>query len=146
LNESPIDRVLSRLDKVRKVGPDRWAARCPAHEDRAPSLSVRAMPDGRVLLHCFVGCSTDAVVQSIGLELADLFPAPLESGYAAVKRPFPPGDVLAAVAFEASVILAAARDMLEAGDLVLGHEGFERLALAHDRIQSALTVAGMRHG
>jgi hypothetical protein len=33
---------------------------CPAHDDRNPSLSVRRAPDGRVLVHCFAGCSLHA--------------------------------------------------------------------------------------
>lgn len=34
-----------------------WLARCPAHEDKGPSLSVANGTDGRLLLHCFGGCS-----------------------------------------------------------------------------------------
>ncbi len=49
-----------------------WA--CPAHDDRSPSLSIAAGDDGRVLVHCHAGCSAEAVVQAIGLEMADLFP------------------------------------------------------------------------
>lgn len=37
-------------------GP-RWVARCPAHDDAAPSLSIGTGDDGRVLLHCFAGCT-----------------------------------------------------------------------------------------
>jgi hypothetical protein len=40
-----------------------WAARCPAHDDRTPSLSVS--PDGG--LHCFAGCPTPAVLEALGL-------------------------------------------------------------------------------
>ena len=32
------DTLLSRLDKVKLTGPDKWVARCPAHDDRGPSL------------------------------------------------------------------------------------------------------------
>jgi hypothetical protein len=35
--------------------------RCPAHRDRHPSLSVTDAPDGRLLTHCFSGCSPEAV-------------------------------------------------------------------------------------
>jgi CHC2 zinc finger len=53
-----------------------WIARCPAHEDRSPSLSIAEGADGRILLHCFGQCTTQAVCASLGLTLADLFPQP----------------------------------------------------------------------
>ena len=69
-----IDNILQHLDKVKKTGKG-YQARCPAHEDKGPSLSLREGDDGRVLLHCFAGCSAGAVVAAIGLTMADLFPA-----------------------------------------------------------------------
>lgn len=68
----PTERLLSRLERVRKCGRG-WIARCPAHEDKTASLSVTAGDDGRVLLHCFAGCSAADVVAAAGLEIADLF-------------------------------------------------------------------------
>lgn len=68
-----IENILSRLDKVTKAGKG-YKARCPAHADNGPSLSVREGDEGRVLLHCHAGCSTAAVVAAIGLSMADLFP------------------------------------------------------------------------
>jgi hypothetical protein len=62
---------LDRLDRVRKCASG-WMARCPAHDDRHPSLSIREN-DGRILVHCFAGCPVDAVVAAIGLEMRDLF-------------------------------------------------------------------------
>jgi hypothetical protein len=47
-------------------------ARCPAHDDRNPSLSITAAA-GRVLLRCHAGCRTDAVLAALGLARADLF-------------------------------------------------------------------------
>ena len=67
-------RLIDRLNLVRKSGAGRWTARCPAHEDRGPSLSIRELDDGRVLLHCFAGCSASSVLSAVGLSLADLFP------------------------------------------------------------------------
>lgn len=46
---------------------------CPAHPDRTPSLPVREGNDGRVLLNCFAGCSTDEVLHALGLDMRDLF-------------------------------------------------------------------------
>jgi hypothetical protein len=39
---------------------------CPAHDDRHPSLSVREGDDGRVLAHCFAGCTPEEVFSAIG--------------------------------------------------------------------------------
>lgn len=40
-------------------------ARCPAHDDRSPSLSLRDGEDGRLLVHCFAGCSYEAVHEAL---------------------------------------------------------------------------------
>ena len=33
-----------------------WVARCPAHEDRKPSLSINSGRKGKVLVHCHADC------------------------------------------------------------------------------------------
>ncbi len=68
--------LLSLLDRVRRIGQGKWVARCPAHDDRGPSLSIAETVDGRALVHCFAGCSALDVLGAIGLEFADLFPEP----------------------------------------------------------------------
>jgi hypothetical protein len=40
-------------------------ARCPAHKDRTPSLSVAETDVSTVLLKCFAGCSQDAVIDAL---------------------------------------------------------------------------------
>lgn len=52
----------------------KFKARCPAHEDRTPSLYVDEGADGRVLLRCFVGCTARQIVDALNLRMADLFP------------------------------------------------------------------------
>lgn len=69
----PLDRVLDLLQGVKEYGQG-WKAICPAHDDRSPSLHVRLGEDGRALLHCFAGCPPEAVVEKLGLSMADLFP------------------------------------------------------------------------
>jgi len=47
-----------------------WTARCPSHEDRTPSLSIRDADDGKVLVRCHAGCEQEqviAVLRSRGL-------------------------------------------------------------------------------
>ena len=70
--EAYVELRESRGATVRRVHGG-WQVSCPAHEDRTPSLSVKAGRDGRVLLHCHAGCETADVLAADGLELVDLF-------------------------------------------------------------------------
>ena len=79
---TPLQTMLGRLEKVRKVAPDKYVARCPANHDRSPSLSIRETKDGKVLLYCFVGCAAEDVLYATGLSFNDLYP-PDEAAYAA---------------------------------------------------------------
>lgn len=42
-----------------------WIARCPAHDDRDPSLSVHSGDDRKVLVRCHAGCSQADVIASL---------------------------------------------------------------------------------
>ncbi len=80
----PLTRVLDALRGVGcvpKGSGGRYSCRCPAHEDRNPSLSVALGDDGRALVHCHAGCTPEAIVAALGLTLADLMP-PSEDGRA----------------------------------------------------------------
>jgi putative DNA primase/helicase len=44
---------------------DGWTARCPAHDDRAPSLSIGAADNGKLLVHCHAGCEQSEVVAAL---------------------------------------------------------------------------------
>jgi putative DNA primase/helicase len=48
----------------RKMG-GRWMARCPAHDDRTPSLSIRKAADGKVLVRCHAGCEQEHVIEAL---------------------------------------------------------------------------------
>lgn len=71
---SKLDDLISRLDGVRNTGKDRYIAKCPAHNDGDPSLSVRELPDGRVLIKCFTGCGAIDVLNALGLDWQALMP------------------------------------------------------------------------
>ncbi len=134
----PVDAVLGRLDRVREVGPGKWISRCPAHDDRGPSLSIREMPDGRVLLHCFAECPNTEVVAVIGLTLADLVPAPVCHHLPKARVTFPALPALRALAFEASVVFEAAATL--ASGAALSAYDIDRLQVAAERIDAALRV------
>jgi len=64
--------LLSRLAAVRPVGANRWLARCPAHQDRSPSLSIRTA-GARTLFHCHAGCDPDDILAAVGLSWRELY-------------------------------------------------------------------------
>ncbi len=92
---SKSDLLLSRLDKVSGKHP-KWMARCPAHSDNGPSLSIKELDDGRILVHCFAGCGASDIMTAIGLSLSDLYPerrgefAPAGSHRSSENRPRKP--------------------------------------------------------
>ena len=60
-------RLLFRLEGVRPLGSG-FQARCSAHDDRGPSLSIKSSNDGKVLVHCHAGCRVEDVVAAVGLK------------------------------------------------------------------------------
>jgi hypothetical protein len=78
------------LVNARRVARSRFLARCPAHDDRFPSLSIAEGQDGRILLKCFAGCSTDSILAAVHLSRRDLFhgppPSPVQLAALEAKR------------------------------------------------------------
>jgi hypothetical protein len=42
-----------------------WMARCPAHDDREPSLSITDSQPGKVLVRCHAGCDQEHVIAAL---------------------------------------------------------------------------------
>jgi len=78
-----IELLLANLESVRPRGQNQWSARCPAHDDRSPSLSVRDMTDGRILIHCFAACTPLDVLAAIGMTMEQLMPEGGANNFAA---------------------------------------------------------------
>jgi putative DNA primase/helicase len=64
--------IVARLEGVIDRGSNSWYSRCPAHDDKSPSLSIRDTGD-RILIHCFAGCSPDDILAAVGLTFRDLY-------------------------------------------------------------------------
>jgi hypothetical protein len=127
-------RVLDRLQGVRQSAPGRWIARCPAHEDRSPSLSIRELEDGRVLLHCFGGCANGDVLAAMGLRMSDLFDKPLAQHLPPVRGGWNARELLELNAHEAMVAALLASD---AQERPLTEDERARLAQAAARLGKA---------
>lgn len=135
--------LLARLDGVKPTGPGRWIAKCPAHQDRHPSLSIRELEDGRILVHDFAGCSLQEVLGAVGLEMDALFPERETKFNKAERAPFNAYDVLRCLSSEVIVVVATAAAILNGTGLTPADR--QRLTLAASRVNMALQYAGVRH-
>jgi len=130
---SPAEKLLPLLRRVKRTGPGRWIASCPTREDKSPSLAVRELDDGTLLLHDFGGDDVVSIVAAVGLSLADLFPKRAANGGEGRKperRPFSANDLIDLAAFEALVVVVVI------GDIINGKTDadLDRLLMAADRL------------
>jgi len=138
------EAFLSRCEKVRRTGDGTWIACCPAHEDRNPSMTVRELEDGRVLVHCFAGCAVDSILGAVGMDFDALFPdkPPRADHVAPLRRPFPAADVLEAVANETFYVAFMAAALANAP---VGYGLTDRdralLSQSYDRLMEARRLA-----
>lgn len=143
---TPAENLIQRLAKVRGRNGS-WTACCPAHDDKGPSLAVRELPDGRVLVHCFAGCETESVLGAVGMDMTDLFPPEekrrqyTEHGKPSVKPAFYASDLMRIIAFEALVVQVVAFDM--AAGKRPSEQDRQRLMVAYQRIDEAMRYANV---
>ena len=140
------DALLTRLEGVQRAG-NGWRARCPSCGGTSRKVSITEAANGFTLLHSLLGGLRDAaaIVQAVGLTIADLFPERL--------RPITPEErrgarraalhadwdaALGVLAREATVVLIAAR--MVTGGMTLEPTDAEQLSIAMQRIDSARGV------
>lgn len=142
----PFDRVAELLPGFKLTGKRRGKARCPAHKDRTPSLSVCEFDAGVLGLHCFGGCSVHSVVSALGLAMEDLFPPddarrparPGEepAGRRGERRPFTARQVLDALVLELHVAWVLLTDI--ANGRQLDAAARRRAGVARERCQALI--------
>ena len=135
---SPLELLLSHFPAARRTGPDRYIVSSPTRTERTPSVAIRELPDGRVLIHDFGGDGVDELLAAIGLTTADLFPRSMAGSAPMRKRGLLTAtQALDVLAFESSLVRLAASNL--AGGHVLTTVDLERLSIAAARI-AALAV------
>lgn len=71
-----IDDFLSKVHRVQGRAPT-WRSLCPVHQGEGRhsnlTLAITEGNDGKILLKCHAGCSPEAIVEKLGLTMADLF-------------------------------------------------------------------------
>lgn len=134
------DILLSRLEKVRPLGPGRWMARCPAHEDRTSSLSVRDV-DGMILVKCFAGCEFNAIIGAAGVEASELFPPrPAGAEYKPPTRKLIDAEA-ALLGLERELIICVIAVSDSVHGVPLSTQDYKRFLLAANRVMDAIEVA-----
>jgi len=133
-----VQDLLARLQGVHTRGPSRWVARCPAHKDRSPSLSIRAEADGLILLHDFGGCDVFQVLEALNISASELFTKPLQAAHHGRRIAHPhqhaASDALRVMSREALVLIFAANDL--AAGVILSPQTRARM------LEAALTIRG----
>lgn len=133
----PVEIILRLLKKVKKVGDSKWLACCPAHQDKSPSLSIKELTGNEVLIHCFAGCETKHVMQSIGLQLRDLFPRHPDYQYTQHKaHRFTALELLHLAHYESLITLIAANSLSQ--NIPLSAPDLQRLGVAVKTLEAAL--------
>jgi hypothetical protein len=67
-----ITELLAKLQNVHRLSNGGYWSLCPGHDDNKHSLGISQVDD-KILVHCFKGCEPEAVVNAVGLKMADLF-------------------------------------------------------------------------
>ena len=127
--------ILDRLDRVKQAGDGSWVACCPAHQDKTPSLSIKLMPDGKWLIHCFSGCDWRDVLAAVGLRPSDLFPPSDPASRARYRERAISAHGAGALQF-ANLVAAAAKADLDSGK-VLSDRDIDTLGSAIRTIEGA---------
>ena len=128
-----VENLLARLSGIRQTSGSSWVAKCPAHDDKSPSLTVKALPDGRILVHCFAGCGAADVLGAVGLAMTDLFPAPIGHNVKRVAQPFTSMDALRALKYEGAILAISAADLSDGKPV-----DADRICMAVGRITEAV--------
>ncbi|HET7269388.1 MAG TPA: hypothetical protein VF271_03005 [Rhodanobacteraceae bacterium] len=140
----PLQILLPRLDHVRKYG-DGYRCECPIGHKSHGTLSVTETGDGTLLVRCWAGCETVDVLHAVGLELKDLFPAPVKDQSPLARRQRRDAwkqagwSAAIGVLSRESIVVEIAAHALAEGQ-VLDAVDHERLLLAMRRIHDVREV------
>ena len=129
-----INDFLSYFEKSYRSGKDEYQCLCPAHQDKTASLSIKNLPDERILIHCFAGCAANDILEAVGLTFDDIVPKRL-GDFKPVSKPFNPYAVLKAISNETLLVALAGLEV--ANGKTLPQEDKDRLMMAVNRLREA---------
>jgi hypothetical protein len=133
-----LDNLILLLNKVKKTGASSYIACCPAHNDKSPSLTLKETSDGRILIHCFAGCSIGDITSALNIEISDLY-SDKTSFSPYQKQVWNAQEVLHAISHELSVVGVVCSDIKKGK--VPSDDDYARFLMAINRIQTAEWIA-----
>ncbi len=136
-------KILNRIEKPFKSGPDSWRAECWLCGGHSRKVSIRLKGDGRITIHCFGGCDAVDLLQALNLNLSDLYPDTTRTEYKPIRpsERYIPRDVIGAISFEMMIVVSAAASIN--ADRPLPEDEKARLMLAANRIYAATQAVGL---
>jgi hypothetical protein len=132
-----INDFLSYFEKSYRSGKDEYQCLCPAHNDKTASLSIKNLPDERILIHCFAGCAANDILGAVGLTFDDIVPKRL-GDFKPVSKPFNPYAVLKAISNETLLVALAGLEV--SNGKTLPQEDKDRLMIAVNRLREAYQI------
>lgn len=140
-----LDQILNKISKLKKsTNSNQWTGCCPAHKDKNPSFSIKLTDDGRILLHCFTGCTLSEILNSLGLEMSDLYPKNSDLlGKKPIKNILSPRDILNVISNEILKVLLIAHDMNQSKSI--SQDSYSSLEKSVSRILNAIDIGGLTH-
>jgi hypothetical protein len=132
-----INDFLSYFEKFYRSGKDEYQCLCPAHQDKTASLSIKNLPDERILIHCFAGCAANDILGAVGLTFDDIVPKRL-GDFKPVSKPFNPYAVLKAISNETLLVALAGLEV--SNGKTLPQEDKDRLMIAVNRLREAYQI------
>ena len=132
-----INDFLGYFEKSHRSGKDEYQCLCPAHNDKTASLSIKNLPDERILIHCFAGCAANDILEAVGLTFDDIVPKRL-GDFKPVSKPFNPYAVLKAISNETLLVALAGLEV--ANGKTLPQEDKDRLMIAVNRLREAYQI------
>lgn len=132
-----INDFLGYFERSYRSGKDEYQCLCPAHNDKTASLSIKNLPDERILIHCFAGCAANDILGAVGLTFDDIVPKRL-GDFKPVSKPFNPYAVLKAISNETLLVALAGLEV--ANGKTLPQEDKDRLMIAVNRLREAYQI------
>lgn len=137
-----VNNLLSRMKRVKTSGRDAWTCQCPAHDDKSPSLKID-LKNGRILIKCWTGCSTEDILGAVGMDFNDIFPdKPTHHRAKPGKPTLYATDALRILKKESMIITMCAIDIKNKKPIA--EDDFNRVMLAMERINAAMEASDVQ--